>query len=190
MRMGFKIRLYKEEIDMKSLVRLRDYSKDDILRIFNIADELHSGEYAHFLSGKTVVMFFPDSSIRTRVAFEKMIADMYSLSKIRGDFLQDNYLFCGAKGNIGLAWKEAAEVMELSFSQCCPKGHEMDGISFCTDIDVAVINKDIICTDSFPKEDEEVTGDVIDSCYFVGYGFKKNLLEIQQAIILYNLMNG
>ncbi|WMC93649.1 hypothetical protein [Kineothrix sp. MB12-C1] len=56
---------------MKSLVRLRDYSKDDILRIFNIADELHSGEYAHFLSGKTVVMFFPDSSIRTRVAFEK-----------------------------------------------------------------------------------------------------------------------
>ena len=108
MRMGFKIRLYKGEIDMKSLVRLRDYSKDDILRIFNIADELHSGEYAHFLSGKTVVMFFPDSSIRTRVAFEKMIADMYSLSKIRGDFLQDNYLFCGAKGNIGLAWKEAA----------------------------------------------------------------------------------
>ena len=32
---------------------------------------------------------------------------------------------------------------------------------------------------------EEVAADVIDSAYFVGYGFKKHLLEVQQAIMLY-----
>ncbi|WDV44612.1 peptide transporter [Clostridiaceae bacterium M8S5] len=34
---------------------------------------------------------------------------------------------------------------------------------------------------------EEVSKDVIDSVYFVGYEFKKNLLYVQQAIILYCL---
>ena len=34
---------------------------------------------------------------------------------------------------------------------------------------------------------QEVSQDVIDSSYFVGYGFKKYLLEIQQAIIIYNM---
>lgn len=32
---------------------------------------------------------------------------------------------------------------------------------------------------------EEVSADVIDSEYFVGYEFKKALLEVQQAIIVY-----
>ena len=32
---------------------------------------------------------------------------------------------------------------------------------------------------------EEVSGDVIDSNFFVGYDFKKDLLKVQQAIILY-----
>lgn len=274
---------------MKSLVRLSDYSKEDILKIFSIADELQNGKYANFLSGKTIVMFFPNSSIRTRVTFEKgvyllggqtilfppetlekkeeirdmlgylnnwadtlivrhkniqlidkikeysgvpvinalsdinhpceMIADLYSLSKIRNNFLEDNYLFCGGSGNIGLAWKEAAEVMNLSLLQYCPNGYEMEGVSFSADINSAIENKDIICTDSFPSEDmeafkgcqitksimdkandgavlnpcppfyrgEEVSNDVIDSHYFVGYSFKRYLLEIQQAIIIYNL---
>lgn len=34
---------------------------------------------------------------------------------------------------------------------------------------------------------EEVSADVIDSEYFVGYEFKKALLEVQQAIIVYCL---
>ena len=36
---------------------------------------------------------------------------------------------------------------------------------------------------------EEVSQDVIDSEYFVGYGFMKSLLEIQQAIIVYCMIN-
>jgi len=34
---------------------------------------------------------------------------------------------------------------------------------------------------------EEVTDDVIDSDYFVGYEFKSNLLKVQQAILIYCL---
>lgn len=36
---------------------------------------------------------------------------------------------------------------------------------------------------------EEVSGDVIDSEYFVGYEFKKYLLEIQQAVIIYCMIH-
>ena len=34
---------------------------------------------------------------------------------------------------------------------------------------------------------EEVSADVIDSNYFVGYEFKKYLLDVQQAIMIYCL---
>lgn len=36
---------------------------------------------------------------------------------------------------------------------------------------------------------EEVSADVIDSDYFVGYQFKRYLLEVQQAILAYCLMH-
>lgn len=58
---------------MKSLIRLTDYTQKDIYDIFKIADEIHSDKYKDILIGKTVVLFFPDSNIRTRVTFEKGI---------------------------------------------------------------------------------------------------------------------
>lgn len=276
---------------MKNLIRLTDYTKDDIFKIFKIADDIQSGKYENFLTKKTVVIFFPNSSIRTRVTFEKgihmldgqailfpsesldkkedlqdvigylnnwadavivrhsnielldrlaeysqvpiinamtssnhpceIISDMYSLSKIRDNFLTDNYLFCGTCGNIGLAWKEAAEVMGFSLTHCSPNKYRIENISHCSDMNVAVKNKDIICTDSIPQKilpdfmnyqitkaimeqansgavlnpcppffrGEEVSYDAIDSEYFVGYSFKKHLLEVQQAVIIYSLTN-
>ena len=36
---------------------------------------------------------------------------------------------------------------------------------------------------------EEVSKDVIESKYFIGYSFKKYLLEIQQAIIIYSMLS-
>lgn len=274
---------------MKNFIRLTDYSIDEIKNIFSIADEIENGKYGNMLKGKTVVMFFPNNSIRTRVSFEKgihllggqtilfptetldkkedlkdvigylnnwadliivrhkninvletmaqyasvpiinamtdinhpceILSDLYSLSKLRADFTNDNFLFCGLDGNIGKAWKEASEVFGFKLEQCCCKGYEMDGITTYEDIHEAIIGKDIICTDSLPancpeamkkcqitKEimdeankgavlnpcppfyrGEEVSVDVIDSEYFVGYEFKKSLLVIQQAIIVYCL---
>lgn len=274
---------------MKNLIRLTDYTSNDIYEIFAIADEIKEGKYTDILKGKSVILFFPNSSIRTRVTFEKgihllngqpilfpsetldkkedhkdvfgylnnwadlvivrhkdisvlerisqyskepvinamtdinhpceMIADMYALSKIRKDFVRDKYLFCGQNGNIGLAWKEAACVMGFDLAQCCGTGYEMDGVAVFHNIAEAIKGRDIICTDSLPtgsfddfKEcqvskaimemanegailnpcppfyrGEEVSDDVIESDYFVGYEFKKCLLEVQQAIMIYCL---
>lgn len=147
----------------------------------------------------------------------EIVTDMYSLSKIRDNFVNDKYLFCGKSGNIGLAWKEASEVMGFDLSQCCGAGYEIDGINTYHNIKEAVKGKDIICTDSLPAEvlddfrecqvtreimdmanehavlnpcppfyrGEEVSDDVIESKYFVGYGFKKNLLAVQQAVMIW-----
>ena len=36
---------------------------------------------------------------------------------------------------------------------------------------------------------EEVSADAIESEYFAGYGFKKSLLEVQQAVMVWCLKN-
>ncbi|NNJ29235.1 ornithine carbamoyltransferase [Lacrimispora defluvii] len=272
---------------MRNLIRLNDFSRDDVLRIFQIADDVLLGKYKKYLEGKTIVMFFPASSIRTRVTFEKgihllggqsilfapetlnkkedirdvigylnnwadglivrhkdiglldkiadyarvpvingmtdinhpceMMADMYALSKNRRDFTTDEFLFAGAAGNIGYAWKEASDLMGFSLVQCCPNGYEIEGLQTYNDLYDAISDKDIICTDSVisdnleefrhyqvtlelmkrAKKDailnpcppfyrgEEVSDEVINSPYFAGYDFKKCLMEIQQAIVIF-----
>lgn len=274
----------------KSLVFVDDFSKEEIYEIFKLADEFADDvSQVKSLKGKTVVLFFPESSIRTRVTFEKgiqelggktilfppealdkkekiqdvigylenwvdaaivrhsdirivksmaehtripvinamtsenhpceIITDLYALSKLHKDIEKKKFLFVGAKGNIGNTWKAASELMGFELEQCCPVGYEIDNINFHTNIDEAVIGKDIICTDSIPnkaKEDfkeyqitlqqmekanqgailnpcppffrgEEVSENVINSDYFVGYGFKKCLITVQQAILCYLL---
>lgn len=274
---------------MKNFIKLTDYDVNDIYDIFKLTDEVRQGKYRGLLNGKSVVLFFPNSSIRTRVTFEKgiyllggqpilfptetldkkedlrdvcgylnnwadmvivrhkdihlletmtayldvpvinamtdtnhpceILTDMYALSKIRKDFIKDKFLFVGKRGNIGLAWKEASDVMGFSLEQCCGQGYEIEGLVTHHNIYEAVKGKDIVCTDSLPaniladfKEcqvtidamdmanegaiinpcppfyrGEEVASDVIESKYFVGYEFKKHLLEVQQAIMIYCL---
>lgn len=275
---------------MKDLIRLTDLQSSEVYEIFNIADEINTGKYSDFLNEKSIILFFPASSIRTRITFEKgiyqlggqsilfpndaldkkedlrdvcgylnnwvdtvivrhrdiqlietlakylevpvinamtdinhpceILADLYSLSKIRDSFIRDKYLFCGKSGNIGLAWKEAAKVMGFDLSQCCGTGYEMDDVKVYHDIKTAIKGKDIICTDSLPVEalnnfrdcmltkevmdmanknavlnpcppfyrGEEVSEEVLKSEYFVGYEFKKNLLVVQQAIMIWCMM--
>ena len=274
---------------MKSFVRLTDFSKEELQEIFSIADNI--GEYKNFLREKTVVLFFPSTSLRTRVSFEKgihllggqailfepstlekkedirdvcgylqnwadagvvrhkdicliekmarslgvpvinamtdenhpceMMGDLYSLSKLRADYLQCKYLFVGASGNIGKAWAEAAEAFGFSLCQCASENYRIAGVENIADIQSAIVGKDIICTDSIPTElkadfggyqitaqlmqkankgallnpcppffrGEEVAEDVISSPFFVGYEFKKSLLAVQQAILIYCMSN-
>ena len=58
---------------MRHLINLTDYSAQDMNNIFAIADEIKSGKHSQALTGKTTILFFPNSSIRTRVTFEKGI---------------------------------------------------------------------------------------------------------------------
>ncbi|WP_312833222.1 ornithine carbamoyltransferase [Sedimentibacter saalensis] len=276
---------------MRNLIRINDYSKDEVYEIFKIAEEVKNGKYTDFLKGKSIVMFFPGSSIRTRVTYEKgiyllggqsvlfpsdtldkkenikdvvgylnnwadciivrhsnieliekmarssavpiinamtsvnhpceILTDLYSLSKLREDYLNAKYLFVGAKGNIGMAWKEASDLFGFELTQSCPVGYEINGVNVEHNLREAIIGKDIVLTDPINKDilkdfvnhqitkslmdtanpsallnpcppfyrGEEVSADVIDSHYFVGYEFKKHLLEVQQAIIIYSLNN-
>ena len=275
---------------MRNLIKLTDLQPGEVYEIFRIADEITAGKYKDFLKGKSAIVFFPASSIRTRVTFEKgiyllggqpilfpsdalekkealrdvcgyldnwadivivrhrdiqliekiaehsktpvvnamtdinhpceILSDLYSLSKTRDNFISDKYLFCGKSGNIGLAWKEASNVMGFDLSQCCGPGYEMDDVQVYHDIKEAIKGKDIICTDSLPASalndfreyqitrevmdlanknavlnpcppfyrGEEVSDDVMRSEYFVGYEFKKNLLVVQQAVMIWCMM--
>ena len=274
----------------KSLVFIDDLSKEEIYEIFKLAEKFADDvSQVKTLEGKMVVLFFPESSIRTRVTFEKgiqelggktilfppealdkteklrdvigylenwvdaivvrhgdvevvksmakhakipvinamtsenhpceIIADLYALSKLHKDIEKKKFLFVGAKGNIGNTWKVASELMGFKLEQCCPVGYEIDNIKCYTNINEAIIEKDIICTDSIlskAKEDfkeyqitlqhmqkanpgailnpcppffrgEEISEDVNNSDYFVGYEFKKCLMNVQQAILCYLL---
>ena len=274
---------------MKSLIRLTQFTRSDLEKIFQIADDIL--QYAGFLNGKTVVMFFPGSSIRTRITFEKgiyllggqsvlfppetlekkertedvcgylnnwadmvivrykdicmlermasclkvplinamtddnhpceMLSDLYSLSKTRPDYLNDRYLFVGPGGNIGKAWKEASEAFGFQLTQCCPQAYRMPGVAYEEDPEKAFAGKDVVCTDSLPEKiradfagwqitadrmgranpgaclnpcppfyrGEEVSEDAMSSAAFVGYEFKKSLLAVQQAIMIYCMEN-
>lgn len=61
-------------------LKLLDYSKDEIVELLDLADQLKryvkEGKEHHFLKGKTLGMIFEKSSTRTRVSFE---TGMYQL---------------------------------------------------------------------------------------------------------------
>ena len=65
---------------MKHLLKLLDLSKEEIIEILNLADQLKyenkNGIKHHLLKGKTLGMIFQKSSTRTRVSFE---TGMYQL---------------------------------------------------------------------------------------------------------------
>lgn len=50
-------------------IDIKDFTKEQLLNIFKIANEIDNDK--DVLKGKTIVLFFPNSSIRTRVTFEK-----------------------------------------------------------------------------------------------------------------------
>lgn len=276
---------------MRNLIHLKDMNKADLIQIFSLAEKLQAGDFQNQLFGKTIVLFFSSTSLRTRITFEKgihllggqpilfpsdtldkkekledvigylnnwadaivvrhhdinllnemaeyakvpiinamtqsnhpceIISDLYALSKMREDYLNAQYLYIGPNSNIGRNWKEASDLLGLSFTQCCPIGYEIENAQVEYALSKAIIEKDIILTDSLGADQlqdfkdyqvtlellgkanknaiynpcppfyrgEEVAADVIDSKYFVGYEFKKTLLEVQQAILLFCMLS-
>ena len=276
---------------MRHFLTLSDITLPIANEIFSIADAIE--DYASVLNNKTVVLFFPDSSIRTRLTFEKgiltlggqvilfpsdaldkkeeirdvigylnnwadclvvrynrfdriqdlakhsavpvinamtgethpceILTDLYALSKRTADYLSLQYTFVGKRGNIGSTWFEASQALGFRFRQCCPKGknYEIPGAQVVYELDAAMLGSDVVLTDSLPAEaladfkpyqittsamrkanskailnpcppfyrGEEVSAEVLDSPFFVGYPFKSSLLAVQQALIVYLLRN-
>lgn len=276
-----------------NLLRLDDLTDSQIHEIFELAEKLRLDGQVNSLKGKTFILFFPETSIRTRITFEKgikdlggdcimfppetlnkrekiedvvkyienwadgiivrhpeylkleemakhssipvinamtsinhpceILSDLYSISQIKNNYRDLNYTFVGPANNISRSWKNVAKVLNLKFSHICTKGNELgeesEHYKFYTNIEDVLLETDVVLTDSLSKElktneyintyqitlhqmkrikknailnpcppffrNEEVSEDVISSDYFVGYDFKKNLLYVQQAIILY-----
>lgn len=158
---------------MKNLIRLTDYHAKDIYDIFNIADEVVLENYKDILKGKSFVLFFPNSSIRTRVTFEKGIyllggqPILFPTETL--DKKEDLKDVCGYLNNWAAILNDFKEcVVTLDAMKKANKG--------------AVLNP---CPPFY--RGEEVSADVIDSDYFVGYKFKRHLLNVQQAVMVYCL---
>lgn len=61
---------------MKNLISIANLSRVDIMEIMNLASNMKEYVNHQPLKGKTVVLFFPPASLRTRVTFEKGIVSM------------------------------------------------------------------------------------------------------------------
>ena len=57
----------------KSLVSITDYSKEDYLRILDVAADFEKNSYQNLLDGKVVATLFFEPSTRTRLSFESAI---------------------------------------------------------------------------------------------------------------------
>ena len=276
-----------------NFTRIDKLSTEQVLYIFKLADILKATCSMQPLKGKTFILFFPESSIRTRITFEKgikelggasilfppqsldkkdaikdvvryignwadgiivrhpdikvidemckysgipvinamtkynhpceIMSDLYSISKLKPDYLKLNYAFVGAKGNIGQSWLEASQALGFKLYQISRVGYELgketETYKFSENLKEVVKLCEVVLTDGIPEElrnaeyiseyqittevmelaqknailnpcppfvrGEEVSEAVIDSKYFVGYEFKKNLIYVQQALILF-----
>jgi aspartate carbamoyltransferase catalytic subunit len=85
----------------KSLISIHDYSKNDYLRIMDLAEEFEKNprSYGNLLSGKVIATLFFEPSTRTRLSFESAIqrlggsvigfTDSSSSSVSKGETLKD-----------------------------------------------------------------------------------------------------
>ncbi|MFD1884931.1 ornithine carbamoyltransferase [Paenibacillus wenxiniae] len=277
------------------LLDINELSSSQITDIFNLTDKLQQSGDQPLLHGKTVILFFPESSLRTRITFEKgikqlggesilfppetldrreelidtinyiqnwadaivvrhadfskvvemseharipiinamtsvnhpceILTDLYSIREQRSDYTELTYTFIGPASNISRSWADIASVMNLDFHHVSVPGQAFaepsSNYTFHTELEEVLPYSDVILTDSLPNEfrteeyirrygitlarmqltkpgsmlnpcppffrEEEVSRDAIDSDYFVGHAFKKNLIYVQQAILLYCL---
>lgn len=284
-----------ERIIVMHLLKLDSLTESQILEIFTLTTDLKENKKSNRMDGKTFALFFPESSLRTRITFEKgikalggdcivfppetldkrekledvikyvgnwvdgliirhpellkleelarygsvpvinamteenhpceILSDLYSISEINKNYRDLTYTFVGSANNISKSWYEISKVMNLKFKHVCTIGNrlgeETRNYSFTTSLESALKGSDIILTDSLAEEyrhneyingyqitlermqlanngallnpcppffrEEELSTEVIDSDYFVGYEFKKNLIYVQQAIIKYCL---
>ncbi|HWV49202.1 MAG TPA: ornithine carbamoyltransferase [Microbacterium sp.] len=186
-----------------------------------------AGYLAQFVDA--VVVRHPDISVLERLAAAEalpivnamtsenhpceVLSDLFALS-LSTDPRSLRYVFVGADGNIGRAWREAAQLLSLEITQCCPAELAMSDVPTTEDLEGAVSRADVILTDGPGKDAEalapyritgevlakapagvrlapcppfvrgrEVTAEAIASDAFVGYGFKRELLPVQQAIL-------
>lgn len=59
-----------------AFLNINQLTSEQILDIFELTDRLRLRQSEPLLEGKTMILFFPETSLRTRVSFEKGIRDL------------------------------------------------------------------------------------------------------------------
>lgn len=77
----------------------------------------------------------------------EVLSDLFALRAEGVDPRSLRFLFVGADGNIGRAWREAAQVLGLDLVQSCPAALAMAGVRHDEDLDAAVRSADVVLTD-------------------------------------------
>lgn len=87
---------------MQSLVSIKDYSKDDILRILNLTEKFDKNPNQRLLEGKVCATLFFEPSTRTRLSFETAFnrlgarvigfTDAATTSSSKGESLKDTIM--------------------------------------------------------------------------------------------------
>lgn len=57
----------------KSLISIKDFTKDEILHILDVAREFEQDREQNFLAGKVIACLFFEPSTRTRLSFEAAV---------------------------------------------------------------------------------------------------------------------
>ncbi|MBF4567196.1 ornithine carbamoyltransferase [Plantibacter sp. VKM Ac-2880] len=208
---------------MRNLLRLDDWSPADVEEVFRLADAYRDGSGPTF--DGSAVMFFPPTSLRTRVSFERgaalmglqpivfpsetldksealadvarylepwadvlivrhgdidvleqlaeaaalpvvnamtdvnhpceVLSDLYAIRE-RSELDGQRFLFVGGDGNVARAWQEAAQMLGLDLTQCCPVDLAVPGAVWTDDLDTAVRTADVILTDGFGEHAAEL----------------------------------
>lgn len=60
-------------------LNINQLTSEQILDIFELTDRLRLSKPEPLLEGRTMILFFPETSLRTRVSFEKGISDLGEL---------------------------------------------------------------------------------------------------------------
>ncbi len=86
-------------MDKKSLISIRDFSREEILHILETAREFEQNKVQNFLEGKVIASLFFEPSTRTRLSFETAInrlgakvigfSDASNTSQSKGETLKD-----------------------------------------------------------------------------------------------------
>jgi len=92
-------RINYNNIMTKSLISIRDFSKEEILHILDVADEFEKNREQNFLQGKVIACLFFEPSTRTRLSFETAVnrlgarvigfPDSRNTSVSKGETLED-----------------------------------------------------------------------------------------------------
>lgn len=140
----------------------------------------------------------------------EILGDLYALRKIKPDYLNLNYTFVGEKANIYNSWLAASKVLGFKLNHVGVGSEinleEMKDITdiYLTDplplelrtteyydayqLKLAHLKPSALVNPCPPFfRGEELAAEIIESDFFVGYTFKKNLLYVQMAILLYCL---